>query len=84
VCVCVCVRTCIYRSDIDINLRVLKCEYLYQLSHDGVYNIDEERENIPPEILEEGHRIINTCNGTRKFPKEIWTRDSNSLHIISN
>jgi hypothetical protein len=33
-----------------------------------VYDIDEEKENIPPEIVEEGHRIINKCKGTRKFP----------------
>jgi hypothetical protein len=32
-----------------------------------VYDIDEERENIPPEIVEEGHRIINKCKDTGKL-----------------
>ncbi|PSN48086.1 hypothetical protein C0J52_03445 [Blattella germanica] len=37
---------------------------LAKLSHDGVYDIDEEKQNIPPEILEEGHRIITLCKDT--------------------
>jgi len=31
-----------------------------------VYDIDEEKENVPPEILEEGHRILNKCRDTSK------------------
>ena len=37
-----------------------------QLSEDGIYNIDEEMLNVPPEIKEEGHRILNICQHTSK------------------
>ncbi|KDR09909.1 general odorant-binding protein 69a-like [Zootermopsis nevadensis] len=45
----------------------LKCLMveLDSLSHDGVYDIEEEKGNIPPEIVEEGHRIISVCKGTQ-------------------
>ncbi|PSN48084.1 hypothetical protein C0J52_03447 [Blattella germanica] len=36
----------------------------YKLNDQGEFNIDEELENVPPEILEEGHRIIKACHGT--------------------
>jgi hypothetical protein len=36
-----------------------------QLNDDGEFNIDEELENVPPEILEEGHRVIKACSQTR-------------------
>jgi len=36
-----------------------------QLNEQGEFNIDEELENVPPEILEEGHRIIKACQQTR-------------------
>nr|ACI30686.2 odorant-binding protein [Periplaneta americana] len=59
------------RGEIEAdNLPIYKCyvkcvmNELNSLSHDGVYDIDEERQNIPPEILEEGHRIINKCKDT--------------------
>jgi hypothetical protein len=38
-----------------------------QLNDDGDFNIDEELQNVPPEIIEEGHRIVKTCHGTRTY-----------------
>ncbi|KAJ9593295.1 hypothetical protein L9F63_015170, partial [Diploptera punctata] len=38
---------------------------LLALNEEGEFNIDEELENVPPEILEEGHRIIKACHGTQ-------------------
>ncbi|XP_069702576.1 general odorant-binding protein 56d-like [Periplaneta americana] len=38
---------------------------LLALNDEGEFNIDEELENVPPEILEEGHRIIKACHGTQ-------------------
>jgi hypothetical protein len=35
-----------------------------QLNEKGEFNIDEELENVPPEILEEGHRVIRACQET--------------------
>nr|AGM32399.1 odorant-binding protein [Coptotermes formosanus] len=37
---------------------------LLALNEQGEFNIDEELENVPPEIMEEGHRIINACKRT--------------------
>jgi hypothetical protein len=36
-----------------------------QLNEAGDFNIDEELQNVPPEIVEEGHRIVKECHGTR-------------------
>jgi hypothetical protein len=36
-----------------------------QMSDQGDFNIDEELQNVPPEIVEEGHRIIKACHDTR-------------------
>ncbi|KAK7872349.1 hypothetical protein R5R35_002793 [Gryllus longicercus] len=34
------------------------------LSEDGVFVVEEELENVPPEIKEEGHRIVLACKDT--------------------
>ncbi|XP_023722108.1 general odorant-binding protein 69a-like [Cryptotermes secundus] len=54
-------------DDMDRYKCFLKCLMmgLSSLSHDGVYDIDEEKENIPPEILDEGHRILAKCKDTK-------------------
>jgi hypothetical protein len=73
----------IYFSNTDIILYIFKRELRHQLSHEGVYDVDEEKENIPPEILEEGHRIIAKCQETSKLPAN-WTQGSKYLtHVIS-
>jgi hypothetical protein len=66
----------VYFSNTDIIVHVLRRELCHQLSHDGVYDIDEEKENIPPEIIEEGHRIVHNCQDTSKFFTN-WTQLSN-------
>ncbi|XP_069702588.1 general odorant-binding protein 56d-like [Periplaneta americana] len=44
----------------------IKCAMveLLALNDHGEFNIDEELENVPPEILEEGHRIVKFCSTT--------------------
>ncbi|KDR09910.1 general odorant-binding protein 83a-like [Zootermopsis nevadensis] len=37
---------------------------LMALNDEGDFNVDEELQNVPPEIVEEGHRIVKTCHGT--------------------
>nr|WCP86623.1 odorant binding protein 7 [Coptotermes formosanus] len=60
------------RGDVDADdLPRYKCYVkcvmveLDSLSHDGVYNVDAEKENVPPEILDEGHRILHKCKDTK-------------------
>ncbi|XP_067000381.1 general odorant-binding protein 69a [Anabrus simplex] len=34
------------------------------LSDDGVFSLEAELDNVPPEIREEGHRIVHDCKTT--------------------
>jgi hypothetical protein len=43
-----------------------------QLNDNGEFNIDEELQNVPPEIMEEGHRIIKTCHDTRMIDYSLY------------
>jgi hypothetical protein len=72
-----------FTSNTDVILHIFKRELCHQISHEGVYDIDEEKENIPPEILEEGHRIIAKCQDTSKLLTN-WTQCSKYLiHVIA-
>jgi hypothetical protein len=50
-----------------------------QLNENGEFNIDEELENVPPEIIEEGHRVVKACQQTRK--DVICTLHTFFLHV---
>ncbi|XP_049853474.1 general odorant-binding protein 83a-like [Schistocerca gregaria] len=47
-------------DDFKCYLKCIMIEF-NSLSEDGVFVLEEELENIPPEIKEEGHRVVHSC-----------------------
>nr|CAD7415023.1 unnamed protein product [Timema poppensis] len=37
----------------------------FKLDHQGTFNLEEELKNVPPEVQEEGHRIVHACQDTQ-------------------
>ncbi|XP_063227106.1 general odorant-binding protein 69a-like [Bacillus rossius redtenbacheri] len=56
---------------IEVDDQVFKCfikcimNELAALDHAGTFNLEEELLNVPPEVKEEGHRIVTACQHTK-------------------
>ncbi|CAG2067650.1 unnamed protein product [Timema podura] len=35
------------------------------MDHQGAFNLEEELKNVPPEVQEEGHKIVHACQNTQ-------------------